>query len=530
MTSFFNFVARLSAFAAANWRALLGATAEHLELVAVAVGVAVAIGVPLGLWLTRHRRWQRSVLGFVGVLQTVPSLALFGLLIPLPFVGGIGARTAIIALVLYALLPVVRNTVVGIEGVDANVRAAAIAMGMTDWQLLWQVELPLASGVLLAGVRVATVINVGVATIAAAIGAGGLGTYIFRGLRMNDNVFVLAGALPAALLALAADWLLGLLEAHLAVGARSADSRQRAQRQRRRRRIVWATTLGLAVVLVGGGFAYARWHRTRADVVVGAKDFTEQLILGELMAQMCEARGLRIERRFELGGNLCHDALVAGEIDAYPEYSGTSLTAILKRPLDTDPRRVYQQITNDYAERFDVEVGPPLGFENTFAILVRGADARALNLRTVSDARAVVQKWRAGFGQDFLSRPDGYDGFVRAYELHFDAAPREMDLSLTYRALAARQVDIIAGNSTDGLIATLDLFQLTDDRRYFPPYEAIFLARRDALERAPAMRDVLQRLGGAISTEEMRTLNYEVDGEKRAVADVVRRWRARKGL
>ena len=151
-------------------------------------------------------------------------------------------------------------------------------------------------------------------------------------------------------------------------------------------------------------------------------------------------------------------------------------------------------------------------------------------MRTVSDARAVAQKWRAGFGQDFLSRPDGYDGFVRAYGLRFDAAPREMDLSLTYRALAARQVDIIAGNSTDGLIATLDLFQLADDRRYFPPYEAVFLTRRDALERAPALRDVLQRLGGAISTEEMRALNYEVDGEKRAVADVVRAWRARKGL
>lgn len=522
-------------FITGQWRELLALTAEHLVLVVIATTLAVAIAVPAGVLLTRRPALKRPVLALAGVLQTVPSLALFGLLIPLPFVGGIGARTAIVALVLYALLPVLRNTVTGIEGVDRGVREAAVAMGMTDWQVLRQVELPLASSVILAGVRVATVISVGVATIAAAVGAGGLGTYIFRGLRMNDNTLILAGAVPAALMALAADWLIGLIEARFDVGRRRAAEKPGSWRRA-------LPIVAVALVVAAGAFA---WWRSGslggkyrgaggteggAPVVVGSKDFTEQVILGEIIAQTLEAGGVEVKRSFELGGNLCHDALVAGQIDVYPEYSGTSFTAILKHAPVTDPRVVYEQITRDYAERFDVEVSAPLGFRNDFAILVRGGDARALNLRTISDAAPHAPKWRAGFGQDFMSRPDGYEGFRRAYSLQFAAQPREMDLSLTYRALASGQVDIIAGNSTDGLIDALDLVQLEDDRRYFPPYEAVILSRRDALARTPAARAAFERLAGAISTEEMRRLNYEVDGRKRAAREVVREWRQKKGL
>ncbi|HEY0078898.1 MAG TPA: glycine betaine ABC transporter substrate-binding protein [Pyrinomonadaceae bacterium] len=510
-----------------NWREILSLTMEHLLLVAVSTGVAVLIGIPVGVFLTRRTGLKSPVLALAGVLQTVPSLALFGFLIPLPFVGGIGARTAIVALVLYALLPVIRNTVTGIEGVERSVREAATAMGMTDGQILRQVELPLASSVILAGVRVATVISVGVATIAAAIGAGGLGTYIFRGLRMNNNALILAGAVPAALMALAADWLIGLLEQRLDVSKRRTGERQARQAKLRR-----AALAALALALIAGG-AYALWRGggRRADVTVGSKDFTEQVILGELLAQVFESKGLRVERRFELGGNLCHEALVAGEIDAYPEYSGTSLTAILKRPTSSDARAVYEQIKRDYGERFEVEVSEPLGFNNTFAILVRGDDARRLSLRTISDAAPFAPKWRAGFGQDFMSRPDGYAGFTRAYDLKFGAQPREMDLSLTYRALASGEVDIIAGNSTDGLISILDLTELEDDRHYFPPYEAVVLFRRDSLARLPPeARQALSKLSGALSTEEMRRLNYEVDGRKRAPSEVVREWRRSKGL
>jgi osmoprotectant transport system permease protein len=509
-------------FMQSNWREVLGLTGEHLLLVAASTLIAVAVGLPLGLLLTRRTSLKRPVLAVANVLQTVPSLALFGFIIPLKYVGGIGWHPAVVALVLYALLPVIRNTVTGVEGVERSVREAAVAMGMTDRQVLRQVELPLAAPVILAGVRVATVISVGVATIAAAIGAGGLGTLIFRGLRQYDNRLILAGAVPAALLALAADAGIGLLETRLKARRRTAVKSNVVARR------VALAALAL-LVLTGAGFALWRWS-AKADVRVGSKDFTESVILAEIYAQGLEARGLKVERRYELGGNLAHDALVAGEVDVYPEYTGTSLMSILKHPPSTDARAVYELVKSDYAARFDVEVGPPLGFEDTFAVLVRGDDARRLNLKNISDVTSHAPRMRAGFGQDFMSRPDGYAGFARAYGLQFDGRPREMDLSLSYRALAEGQVDVIAGNSTDGMIATLGLTQLEDDRHYFPPYEAVLLLRRDALERLPAAREVLQKLAGSISTEEMRRLNYEVDGNKRPAADVVREWRQSKGL
>jgi osmoprotectant transport system permease protein len=383
-----------------NWREVLTLTGEHLYLVLVSMLFAVVAGIPLGVLVARRAALKRSVLGVAGVLQTVPSLALFGFLIPLPLLGGIGARTAIIALILYALLPLIRNTVTGIESVDKNVREAAVAMGMTGRQILWQVELPLALTVILAGVRVATVISVGVATIAAAIGAGGLGTYIFRGLRQHDNTLVLAGALPAALLALAADWLLGLLETRL-----DANRQRRAATTGDARATVWRRVgfAAMALLLVAGAFAAWRGSqpeptldadgRATVPVRIGSKDFTESIILAEMLAQELEARGAAVERRYELGGNLCHDALVSAQVDAYPEYTGTSFTAILKHQPISDARAVYERVRRDYAEQFKVEVSAPLGFSNDFAILVRGADARALWICRSPIAPSPRAKW-----------------------------------------------------------------------------------------------------------------------------------------
>jgi glycine betaine/choline ABC-type transport system substrate-binding protein len=238
---------------------------------------------------------------------------------------------------------------------------------------------------------------------------------------------------------------------------------------------------------------------------------------------MLEARGVTVERNFELGGNLPHEAMVSGTLDLYPEYTGTSYTAILRHAPITDPRAVYNQVKQEYAARFNVEVSAPVGFENTFAILVRGDEARRLNLKTISDAAPHTSSWRAGFGQDFMSREDGYPGFSKSYGLKF-AEVREMDLSLTYIALSSRQVDLIAGNSTEGRIATLDLFQLWDDRHYFPPYEAVYLVRQDTLARVPALREVLTNLANSITTEEMRRLNYEVDGNRRDPKEVIKQW------
>ena len=493
---------------------------QHIVLVFASIAIAVVIGMPTGILLTRYRSLRSPVLGLANIMQTIPSLALFGFLIPLPFIGGIGARTALVALVLYSLLPIIRNTVTGVLGVEPSVREAAVAMGMTDGQVLRQVELPLAMGVIVTGIRVATVIAVGVTTIAAAVGAGGLGVYIFRGLRQYDNNLLLSGALAAALLALVADFLLGLLEQRF-----SFDGKGEGVSAIQKLLLV---LIGIVFVLgVVASFRSAKTETTTQGnrVVIASKDFTESIILAEIAAQLLEARGVSVERQFELGGNLPHEALLSGKVDLYPEYTGTSYAAILHHTPISNPRQVYEQVKQEYATQFGLDISPPLGFENTFAMLVRGEDSRRLKLTTISDATPHAPQWRAGMGQDFMSRADGFPGFSKAYGLKFREV-REMDLSLTYIALASKQVDLIAGNSTEGRIATLDLVQLEDDRRYFPPYEAVYVVRKAAL--TPTLSEVLSKLSNAITTDEMRKLNYEVDGNKRDVKEVVREWAARR--
>ena len=504
----------LKQFLLQNRSDIVSLTLQHLLLVAVGIALAMAVGIPVGIILTRRPGLSRPVLAVANIVQTIPSLALFGFLIPILGSYGIGRVPAVIALFLYSLLPIIRNTYTGILGVDPGIREAARGMGMTDWQLLTRIELPLSLNVIIAGLRVATVISVGTATIAAAIGAGGLGVFIFRGLRMNDNGLILAGAIPAALMALAADFTLGWIEKSLAPEGRRKRSGTKA-----RMIAVAAIAAAILVSLVVMGREQSAGKRR---IAVGSKDFTEQVILGELLAQVLEDRaGFAVDRKFELGGDLCHRAILKGEIDAYVEYTGTAYTAILKHPPISDAARVYDQVKSEYQSRFDLEWLKPLGFNNTFAILVRGDDARRLHLKTISDIAPYAPQWKAGFGQDFMSRKDGYAGFVQAYGLKFSRPPDEMDLSLTYRALAAGQVDVIAGNSTDGLIDKLGLYQLEDDKHYFPPYEAAPVVREQILTEYPDVRGLLDSLAGKITNEQMRRLNYAVDGEHRQARDVV---------
>jgi len=271
----------------------------------------------------------------------------------------------------------------------------------------------------------------------------------------------------------------------------------------------------------------------RADhPVIGAKNFTEQVVLGELLAQEIEAKSnLKVERRFYLAGSyICQQAMLAGRIDVYPEYTGTALTAILKQPLDRDPERVLETVRTLYQSRYHITVGPPLGFENTFAMVIRGDDARRLHLTTLSEAAKYTPQWRLGVGYEFEQRPDGLPGLSTAYGLKFAGPPRTMDLGLLYRALEDHQVDMIAANSTDGPIAALGLTALEDDRHYFPPYQAVPLVRDQALARWPQIQTALDALAGEISADEMRAMNEAVDGQHRDPAEVVREFRRRKGL
>ena len=266
--------------------------------------------------------------------------------------------------------------------------------------------------------------------------------------------------------------------------------------------------------------------------ILGAKNFTEQVILGELLAQEIEAKSnLKVERRFYLAGSyICNQALVAGRIDGYVEYTGTALTAILKQPLDRDPQRVLATVTRLYQQRDQVTVGPPLGFENTFAMVIRGDDARRLHLTKLSQAATYTPQWKLGVGYEFEQRPDGLHGLDAAYGLKFNGPPRTMDLGLLYRALQAHQVDIIAANSTDGPIQALGLTVLQDDRHYFPPYQAVPLVRDEALKRWPQIQVALNALTGKVTADDMRAMNEAVDGQHRDPAAVVREFRTRRGL
>jgi glycine betaine/choline ABC-type transport system substrate-binding protein len=267
-------------------------------------------------------------------------------------------------------------------------------------------------------------------------------------------------------------------------------------------------------------------------IVVGSKNFTESLILGELIAQQIEAHTtLKVERRFYLAGTyICHQGILAGRIDIYPEYTGTSLTAILKQNPGGSADQVYARVKSEYENRFGLTLGPAFGFNDTFAMEIRGEDARRLQLKTLSQAAAYAPQWRAGFGYEFMERPDGYRGLAAAYGLHFAAPPRIMDLGLLARALKDHQIDLAAGNTTDGLIPVLDLFVLEDDRHYFPPYQAVPVIRREILAQHPELEQAFTGLEDKISDQEMQRLNYAVDGQRRDVKEVVHEFLQTKGL
>jgi osmoprotectant transport system substrate-binding protein len=294
-----------------------------------------------------------------------------------------------------------------------------------------------------------------------------------------------------------------------------------------------ARRFGLALILVVFLLLPITGCTRKSDrIVVGSKNFTEQLILGEMFAQIIEARThLPVERRFYLAGTfICQQAILAGRIDIYPEYTGTALTAVLKQQPSGDKQQIYQRVKQNYESKFGLAVVPPLGFDDTFAMVIRGDDARRLHLQTLSQAAQFTPQWRAGFGYEFMERPDGYKGLVSSYGLRFAAPPRIMDLGLITRALKDHQVDIIAGNNTDGLIPALDLFALQDDHHYFPPYEAVAIMRGEMLQSHPEVEAALNALAGAISDEDMRRLNYAVDGQHRDPTAVAREFLQKRGL
>jgi osmoprotectant transport system permease protein len=392
-------------------------------------------------------------------------------------------------------------------------------MGMTGGQMLSKVQIPLALPVIMAGIRTSTVINVGVATLCALIGAGGLGELIFRGIAMVNSQMILAGALPAAVLALIFDGVLGLIEKGL------------VQRKRASFRLIAGLVLSGALVLVAfvpSGFG----KKPEERIVIGSKEFTEQIILGELLTQLIESKtDVVVEKKLGLGGTMvCFNALKNGEIDLYPEYTGTGLTAVLNRDVVTDPDEVYRIVSREFEEKFDLVWFKPFGFNNTYALAMREEDARAGGVRKISDLSGRELALVPGFTQEFLERPDGYPGLAEHYNLRFATAPRGMDPGLMYIALREGDVDIICAFATDGRIPAFDLRVLEDDKQYFPPYYAAPVVREETLARVPELPTVLNELEAVITDQKMAELNYQVDEEGKSPEVVAAQFLRNAGL
>ncbi|TAJ74644.1 MAG: ABC transporter permease subunit [Phenylobacterium sp.] len=477
----------------------------HVLLSLSALALGLTISLPLAVAASRSPRLRWPVLALASLIQTIPSLALLALFYPLLLAlsalsaamtgrgfSALGFLPSLLALTLYSILPILRNGVAGITGVDPAISEAADGVGMTSRQKLTQVELPLAAPVIMAGVRTAAVWTIGAATLSTPVGQTSLGNYIFAGLQTENWVFVLFGCAASAVLALAADQLLGLVE----TGART-----------RRRGLVIA---GLAGIVIGAGAALAplATFGQHAAYTVGAKNFSEQYILAELMASRLERAGARVSRKEDLGSAVAYRALAAGEIDVYVDYSGTLWTNVLGRTDNPGRKAVLDQLTAELKRRDGVLVLGSLGFENAYAFVMRPDRAAALGVASLADLAREAPRLKLGSDLEFLSRPE-WEAVDAAYGLTF-RSERAYQPTFMYRALAAGDADVISAFSSDGRIAADKLVVLTDPKGAIPPYDAVVLVSPKAAA-DPRLVEALRPLVGAIPVEAMRAANYSVD-------------------
>lgn len=503
---------------------------EHLQLTVFAVSIAVLIGVPLGILILRIPRLAKPVLSLTSVVQAVPSLALLGFLIP--FIG-IGSTPAIIMVVLYSLLPIVKNTYTGLSSIPGDTLESAKGIGLTDRQILSKIQLPLALPIIMAGIRISAVTAVGLMTISAFVGAGGLGYLVFAGIQTVDNNQILAGAIPAGILALLIDFIVSRIEYKVAPnGIVLADGRMK-KKTRRSKKVVVAKPLIVIGTLFAILLAVSIYAFTREDdtIVVGSKNFTEQLILGNMVADLIEDKtDLEVKRQLNLGGTqVAFNALRTGEIDTYVEYTGTLSVDVLKQEVENDPDVVYEQVKSQVNERFDIRTLDPIGFNNTYAIAVKQEDVDKYNLETISDLAAVSNELIFGPTIEFSNREDGYLGLKEAYPFDFqDVKP--VDGGLRYTALMSNESNAIDSFSTDGLLRRFELVVLEDDQQFFPPYYAVPIVSEETLLKHPELENVLNLLSGKITDEKMQELNYLADVEKQRPEKVARDFLVSEGL
>lgn len=514
-----------------NGNQIISLSIEHIRLTAIAVVIAVTLGVPMGIIISYYKKASKPIIGIANLVQAIPSMALLGLSIPLL---GIGVLPAVTMVVLYSLLPIIKNTYTGILNINADTLEAAKAIGLTKMQVLTKVRLPLALPVIMAGVRVSAVTAVGLMTMAGYIGAGGLGFLIFSGISTTNNFQILAGAIPACILALLVDYIFGLIEelvTPIALQDSSNKSKDKLKKSRQNKKVILAIT----VVLIAGLFITNgiknNMNKSDRQIIVAGKDYTEQYIMTHMMSELIEENtDIQVVRKVNLGGTqVCFSAINNDEIDIYLDYTGTIYGDTLSYPPNSDMDEVYNTIKKDLKELKGIDALRQLGFNNTYAMAVKQETAEKYNLKTISDLAKVAGELTLGASLEFINREDGLIGLEKMYNLEFG---KEVGLNGAnkYLAIANGETDVIDAFGTDGLLRKYDLVVLEDDRHFFPPYYAVPLVREDIAMEYPEIIPLLEKLADILDDDTMIGLNYQVDELQRDPKDVAHQFLIEQGL
>ncbi|WP_407391155.1 ABC transporter permease/substrate-binding protein [Carnobacterium jeotgali] len=488
---------------------LLTALIEHMQLSFISLFIAVIIAVPLAIYLTRHKRMATVMIQITSIFQTIPSLALLGLMIPLV---GIGTVPAVTALVIYALLPILRNAYTGIMEVDPSLNEAADAMGMNRWRKLTKVQIPIAMPIIMAGIRNAMVLIIGTGTIAALIGAGGLGSLILLGIDRGNNHLILLGAIPAALLAILFDYLLSLFE---------KISFKKTM-----------ITLSILSVIILGLLIAPLLMKDKEELVIAGKLGAEPEIIMNMYKYLIEDEtDVAVTLEPNMGKTtFVFNALESGDIDVYTEYTGTILATFLNEELNsTDEQDVYQQAEKGLASQYDMTLLKPMAFNNTYTLAVTSELAEQYDLKTISDLIPIEAEIKAGFTLEFSDRQDGYLGIQDLYGLEFGEV-QTMEPKLRYAAIETGDINLVDAYSTDSELAQYDLVVLEDDRGLFPPYQGAPLMLNETIENFPEVEGILNQLAGKITDAEMREMNYAVNVDGKSASEVAQQFLIDQGL
>ena len=490
-------------------------TIEHILISLLAISIASVLGIILGIIIGEYRKFSGLILGTVNILYTIPSIALLGFFITIT---GVGNTTALIALIIYALLPIIRSTYTGIVTINPLIIEAAEGMGSTKLQQLFKVKLPLALPVLMSGIRNMVTMTIALAGIASFVGAGGLGVAIYRGITTNNSVMTFLGSLLIAILALIFDFILGLIEKRL-------TNHKRVKYKINPKLII----LGLFIVIFGAYFSLN--SKKDKTINIATKPMTEGYILGQMLTELIEQdTDLKVNITNGVGGGTSniHPAIVKGEFDLYPEYTGTSWEAVLKKEASYDESK-FDELQKEYKEKYNLEYVNLYGFNNTYSLAVNKDIAEKYNLKTYSDLAKVSNNLIFGAEYDFFEREDGYKELQKVYDIDFKKKI-DMDIGLKYQAMKDKKIDVMVIFTTDGQLAISDVIVLEDDKKMYPSYRAGTVVRSEILSEYPELKPVLEKLNNILDDKTMADLNYQVESEGKKPEDVAREYLQERGL